>query len=291
MQKICLIVCYFGQWPRWFGLFLETCKRNPDVGWLFFTDCPIPATHADHLRFVPGNMADFNALASAKLSLPIQVSIPYKICDYRPAFGLIFRDYLKPYAFWGHTDLDVIYGDIRHFITEALLDRHDVITARKAYLCGHFTLYRNEARINHLFEQSPDWPFVFQDPTYRNFDECNFMWQYLRKHGTVFDQKPAIDSMTHVVKRLREAGRLRAAFKPLVRERFDLKTQFWKVRWHDGKMVDVLGREEFMYFHLNILKKEPGFHIPDWSILPDLFFLTNEWFTFPSPPTQPSTAA
>jgi hypothetical protein len=38
-KLIITIIDYFGKWPEWFQLFLESCKRNPTIDWLFHTDC------------------------------------------------------------------------------------------------------------------------------------------------------------------------------------------------------------------------------------------------------------
>ena len=38
MQKIILIICYFGKLPNYFDLYLETCKYNDTIDFLMFTD-------------------------------------------------------------------------------------------------------------------------------------------------------------------------------------------------------------------------------------------------------------
>lgn len=42
--KIAMIVPYFGKWPEWMDLYLYSCSKNPQVDFLFFTDCLMPAT-------------------------------------------------------------------------------------------------------------------------------------------------------------------------------------------------------------------------------------------------------
>lgn len=34
-----LLMPYFGRWPEWINLFVESCKGNPGVRWRFYTDC------------------------------------------------------------------------------------------------------------------------------------------------------------------------------------------------------------------------------------------------------------
>jgi len=41
--------------------------------------------------------------------------------------GLIFEDYVAGYDFWGHCDLDVVWGDIRKFLHTRILSDSDII--------------------------------------------------------------------------------------------------------------------------------------------------------------------
>ena len=47
---------------------------------------------------------------------PIYLDHPYKLCDYKPAYGYIFPEYTKGYDYWGHCDMtDCIFGNLRKF--------------------------------------------------------------------------------------------------------------------------------------------------------------------------------
>ena len=39
--------------------------------------------------------------------------------DLRPAYGVLFEEYLDGYDFWGHCDLDVLFGRIRDHLPPA----------------------------------------------------------------------------------------------------------------------------------------------------------------------------
>ena len=109
MQKsICLIIPYFGRWPDWFSFYLKSCGYNRSVNWMIFTNCRIPDERPDNVRFVNMSLGSFNRLASEKLRIKINIEKPYKVCDLRPAFGLIFEDFISDYNFWGNTDIDII---------------------------------------------------------------------------------------------------------------------------------------------------------------------------------------
>ena len=89
MNRICILMPYFGKFPDWFQFWLKSCEMNPDVSWLFYTDCEIPKYGPQNVGFLQGNLASFNSLATEKLGMEINLQKPYKVCDLRPAFGNI----------------------------------------------------------------------------------------------------------------------------------------------------------------------------------------------------------
>lgn len=38
MKNCCFVIPYFGRFPNYFQLFLNSCKYNPDFNWLIFSD-------------------------------------------------------------------------------------------------------------------------------------------------------------------------------------------------------------------------------------------------------------
>src|SRR5918997_1040102 len=131
-----LVVPHFGQRPAYFPLVVRSMAANPDVSWILLTEQPV----ADPPPNVTGQLCTFEDLARRiQSSFDFQISLerPYKLCDFRPAFGEIFADELAGYDFWGHCDLDVVFGRIReHLPTEAF-------EADKILIQGNFALYRN----------------------------------------------------------------------------------------------------------------------------------------------------
>ena len=93
-------------------------------------------------------------------------------------YGYLFDDYLTEYDFWGHCDVDLIFGNIRKFIDDKILNQYDRILSR-----GHLSLYRNCKEINELFFELdgkkhyplPSYQKVVQDPRSFTCDECNGM--------------------------------------------------------------------------------------------------------------------
>ena len=181
-KKIKFIVVYFGEWPIWFDAFLLSCKYNQDVDWLFFTDCKIPNNYPSNVKFVKCSISFVSDLASKKLKFKVKITKPYKFCDLRPAYGLVFEDYLETYDFWGHCDIDIVFGNIRKFITNDMLTRNDIITTRKENISGHFTLYKNSHEVKNIFRKLKDYELKINQQKNFAIDE-KAMSKYLKEHA------------------------------------------------------------------------------------------------------------
>ena len=49
---------------------------------------------------------------------PISLERPYKLCDYKPSYGEVFKDELAGYDFWGNCDIDLVWGNIKKNFTQ-----------------------------------------------------------------------------------------------------------------------------------------------------------------------------
>lgn len=179
-NSIILISPYFGKLPNYFKLFLKSCEFNNTIEWLIFTD-----ENIDFKKDIPNNVhiyyIEFEQLIELiknKLHLDVKISKPYKLCDFKPAYGIIFEDYIKDFDFWGYCDMDLIFGDIRSFITEEILNQYNKILNR-----GHLTLYRNNKICNNYFKLSHneiDYIKIFNNEKIYGFDEWNGIYKLLK---------------------------------------------------------------------------------------------------------------
>ena len=100
MKSICLISVFFGPFPWYLNYFLHTCKNNPSIQFLIFSDkSKNDLEFPENVTLINISPDQFNELASNKLDFLIKITNPYKICDLKPAFGLFFEDYLKEFDF------------------------------------------------------------------------------------------------------------------------------------------------------------------------------------------------
>lgn len=165
-HKIAIIACYFGKLPEYFPLFILSCNANPKLDFYIITDQII--NDANNVHFIIMSFSKFKERVQKCFDFQIMLDKPYKICDYRPAFGVIFSDLLEKYDFWGHCDIDEIFGSISDYIDDSILNRYD-----KIYQQGHLALYRNVDRINKAYclKGGQDYHSIFTTKISCVFDE------------------------------------------------------------------------------------------------------------------------
>lgn len=148
MKKIAYIVPYFGKFPKNFQYWLLSCSCNPTIDWLIFTDDHTKYNYPSNVKVTYCSFDDMKKRIQNLYDFPVCLERPYKLCDFRPAYGEIFEQELKKYDFWGHCDLDLVWGDIRKFITDDILDKFDKIGNQ-----GHSTLYKNNVEVNTRYHK------------------------------------------------------------------------------------------------------------------------------------------
>ncbi len=276
MSRVALFIFYAGPLPGYFRYFLDSFARNQDSNtdlYLFNDHFSQPET-VGNIKKIPLTFEQFNELASQKLEIPINANWGYKLCEFRPAFGVIFADYLEDYDFWGYCDPDIILGRISSFITEEVLANYDVITASEMQFVGHFTLFRNTETINNLFRKTDDYIKIFTDNThYYNFDEsCR------RFYGRPlsFDELSATDQLAgiyDIVLNLKEKYNLKIYMNAMCREEPP-----FNFTYKDGIFFDLITQKEFLYFHLVKAKLFYLFHfyMPPMLSLPSEFSILTE---------------
>lgn len=248
-SRIAFVCCYFGKLPWYIHYFLHSCGHNFTIDFFLVTDDERQfSSLPENVKIVRKKLKDICALASQKLGFNVTISYGYKLCDFKPAYGVIFEDILSEYDFWGHCDIDIIFGDIREFITDELLDEYDLISVRPDWLTGCFLLYRNIHKINSLFHFSKDYRKVFTCDKHYCFDETNFMHDQFTE-GKDYKEIPSeIESMMHVVKKLEAEGYLKPYFDLHIIEGLP-----GKLKWENGKMY-YRGKYEILLYHMIFFK-------------------------------------
>jgi len=147
MSSIAFIIPYFGKFNNYFQLWLDSCKYNPGVNWIIFTDDKRPFIYPPNVKVVYTTLADTKKHYQSNFDFEITLDHAYQICEYRVAFGDIYKSYLDGFDFWGYCDTDVLWGNILAHLPDEVLNAHQKISWR-----GHLTLYRNDPYVNALYK-------------------------------------------------------------------------------------------------------------------------------------------
>lgn len=189
MKKIRLIIPYFGKLPTFFPYFLLTAKRNQKIDFLIYTDQKVDQfeiLNAKNIEFVTLSFDDLRERIQSKFDFKISLKTPYKLCDYRVAYGLIFEEELKEYDYWGFCDTDVLLGDIYQFLEKHSFFENDY--ARYG-LFGHLQIFKNSQEVNRIFMSGQgsnyrlDYQNVFTNEQSFIFDEANGIQKLFEKSG------------------------------------------------------------------------------------------------------------
>ena len=145
MKTILLFMAYYGKLPNYFKLWLACAKNNPSVDFCLITDeddLELPK----NVRLKHMSFEDFKGAIQKKFTFQISLENYGRISQFRPAFAYIFPEEVSGYDFWGFIECDLIFGDIRHFLTDEILESYD-----KVFKLGHFQLFKNTPKMNTLF--------------------------------------------------------------------------------------------------------------------------------------------
>lgn len=168
-KKIAIILPYFGKLPNYFNFVLESMGKNIEIDFLIFTDDKTHYVYSSNISIQYMTFEKMRDRIQYIFNFPICLKTPYKLCDFKPAYGEVFEKELEDYDFWGYCDPDVVFGNISHFIDDELLSRYD-----KLYVKGHFSLYRNTPTVNSTYRDlscGQKYTEVFSNDDIYVFDE------------------------------------------------------------------------------------------------------------------------
>lgn len=209
-MRVVFIIPYYGTFPNYFNLFLRTCGNNSHYEWLVFSENNGAYNYPDNVHYIEMSWKELKSLFQNKFDFEISLDNPYKLCDYKPAYGYIFEKYLKDYDYWGHCDIDLLFGDLNHFVPMEKIVQYD-----KVGHLGHMTLYRNTTEVNRLFMSEIDGVHRYKEVFMSNqsciFDEWNWIsinhifsqkkkkvWMF----NEFFDVYPYDDNFKRIVRKI-----------------------------------------------------------------------------------------
>lgn len=181
MKKIIILFPYFGSLPPHYKMWRTSALRNQSIDYMFFTDADIEP--ANNIIVHKMQFTYFQQQVQKVFNFPIVLDRPYKLCEYKQAYGFILQEYIKDYDFWGYGDLDLVYGDIRAFLTD------DVLKYKFLLGWGHLTFLHNDEDTNTYFMKQvsgyQNYKDAFSTSNITFFDEyghhgCSDKWRDCR---------------------------------------------------------------------------------------------------------------
>ncbi|MBQ7410037.1 MAG: hypothetical protein IJW20_01480 [Clostridia bacterium] len=242
MNRVVLINCYFGKFPNYFDLWIESALKNPDFDFLIFTDNVINKKY-DNIKFINIKFEELKEIFQNVFEFKICLPNAYKLCDYKAVFGLALQDYIKDYEFWGYVDIDLILGNLSNYITKEVLNNSDKINKY-----GHFQIYRNNMRMNTLFRIDNhstlyNYKRVFKIKLCCHFDE---------DHGVSTIAENESDIRAQNINEYFDVDYTKFAFKNVNGEN---RNSIFK--YENGKLIELfidennkISEKEVMYVHL-----------------------------------------
>ncbi len=183
MLKKVFILPQFGPPFTWTEQYLEHIATLAPYGWHWKILTPHGYTSKSaNVEIVPITFAEFDARVTATTGVNTgnfldANGLPAKlVSDYYPAFGEIFADLLTDCDYWSITNWDVVYGRLDHFLPDDELRKYDIWSDDYHHINSLFCFYRNDPRVNRLYQQVPMWASMFGyhgQPLF-GFDELHF---------------------------------------------------------------------------------------------------------------------
>ena len=230
MKKIGVLIPYFGKFPEWSDLYFETLKKNKSVDFIFFTDCETEKYKSDNIIFHKITFPDYIETVNQKIEVKFEPENAYKLCDLRPLYGTIHRDVFELYDFYGWTDMDILFGDIRSFYTDEILEKYEVISAHEVRISGHLALFKNTETNRQMYKKIYRWQDALQKKEFVGIDEHGITNAYTNTIFDKFNQKFKTDFTNPVTK---FASKLKAE-KLYLKEQYT--TPFTAIPWLDGTL-------------------------------------------------------
>ena len=256
MKTIVVIFPYFGKLPPQYQMWRASALRNPSVDFMFFTDTDVEPAKNIIVNIM--QFSDFQQLVQKAFDFPIVLDRPYKLCEYKQAYGYMLQDYMKEYDFWGFGDLDLVYGNLRSFFTEEVLSHKFLLG------WGHLTLLHNDEDTNTFFMKQMDgyqnYKYAFTTSKITFFDEfnhngCSDKWRDCRPEDCWLEEP--FDNASKP-KQSYHFNSLTRGWKQVIFEHMGNK--LYMIRFNHGK----LEKKESLYAHF----QHRGFmkdHVTDYS--------------------------
>ena len=171
-MKIAVLIVYFGSFPEWYPLWRRSALLNPGIDFIVIQDQRNSGKDGN-IHFCRRRMDEIS-YADKTARIDTKPSYAYKICDYRPLFGVIFADLIRGYDYWGWGDLDVLYGDILSNLRDSF-GPYDYVSTGCEGESGPLAFLKNTKAVTQLWRDIDDVADKLASDSYYYMDEKDFV--------------------------------------------------------------------------------------------------------------------
>lgn len=265
-MKIAMFAPYFAKpgvnFPNYFEYWQKSAGANNKIDFYIPTNIDTSRCRKyDNIHYLPMTDQDFWDKVQSVLDFPISHDY-YKTGEYRILFGIIFKDLIREYDYWGYTELDMIYGDILKFVSPYIENDAEVIG-----YTAPFRLMKNMEKLNLM-------PFNdvegFEHPlTLERALSENYCWYFSEASGmNIRYYQAGID----IISIYDVFGDIIVKYRYLTCIGMEGK---WGFNWDNGKLTGYNDRneqKEFMAIHFQKKRMEIKSEFPSdkFCIIPDM---------------------
>lgn len=264
-NRAVFIIPHFGKFKNYFQLFLYSVEKNPDYNWLIFTDDREKYSFPDNVEVHYMEFSEFKALVQSKFDFNVSIEYPYRIADFKPAFGYIFSEYIQNYKFWGYSDSDIIVGQISHFWNDEELDKID-----KIGMLGHATLIRNEKKFREAFKEPINgvevYKKVFTENKNHSFDE-----EFNNSINNIFLNKKYRTNFTeYQANTYTKSSNFLLTFFNFEKKQYSVEKEKNLFLYKDGEVINVqfkkgYGISETEYLYIHFQSRKMNIHVLNYD--------------------------
>ena len=279
-KKIAIIIVYFGKLKESFKYFLKSIEHNSNIDYFLFLDQDIKLENTNkNIFYHKILLKDLKLLIYKKLNIIFDFK-PYKLCDFRPLFPIIFEDYVSSYDYVGYGDVDTLHGNLDSFLYP-IIDKEYF----KINWWGHLSFLKNDIKTIKKIEQKEKFILKINTETNIGFDEKEFNTLLIKNNFKIFTGKfsadidcfytkmKCVDKKT-IIKKCKQTYKM-DYYPKNYRKQIFVYNQFVGSINRLFKYRNTLYVEEFAYIHF---RSEPKiFSISDNDLI---VIGRNEWSSF-----------
>lgn len=277
-MKKCLINVYFGKAPNNITIWAKSASFNTDIDFLIYTNSNsfnVIKNLYSNIIVRPMTTSLFLEKCSKCFGFVPSLDSAYKLCDYKVAYGDIFKNDIQKYSFWGFFDFDVVFGNINKFLPDEIFEKYENIS-----IWGHLSFLRNNNKMRELYKQqalnaSVNYPDVFKNSYIWITDEYIRKLLLIQNNITSFDTTDLICDMSVLHKSFRNV------FNKKISDGFICSFYDGTLLCHYKKDKQIC-TEEILYIHLQKRKMKNDVVSLDKPIIikPNQYINTNNFLIF-----------